>query len=94
MVHDEHLQDLKNLFYLFNGIPGGLDLLLTEFEQRIKSQGESNLTARSERERRPSGLMYMCMIHCTCMQYQFMLLLTCMLHVHVQSHNHLCCFQV
>lgn len=39
MVQEERRQDLKNMFYLLNGIPGALDVLLAEFEQRIKSQG-------------------------------------------------------
>lgn len=44
MVHEERRQDLKNLFYLLNGIPGALDVLLTEFEQRIRSQGLAALS--------------------------------------------------
>lgn len=49
MVHEERCQDLKNMFYLLNGIPGALDVLLDEFEQRIKSQGRER---ERERERK------------------------------------------
>ena len=39
MVQEERRQDLKNMFHLLNGIPGALDVLLTEFEHQIKSRG-------------------------------------------------------
>lgn len=48
MVQEERRQDLKNMFYLLNGIPGALDVLLTEFEQRIKSQGLERGREREE----------------------------------------------
>ena len=50
MVHEERRQDLKNMFYLLNGIPGALDVLLEEFELRIKSQGRER-EGKRERER-------------------------------------------
>ena len=68
MVHEEKRQDLKNLFYLLSGIPGALNVLLNEFEECIKSQGNDTCTCM---------YMYVCVsVHecvcayvctCTCM---------------------------
>ena len=46
MIQEERRQDLKNMFILLNGIPGALDILVAEFEQRIKSQGRQCLGCR------------------------------------------------